>query len=252
MATKKLQDKVAIVTASTDGIGYHIAKGLAENGAKVVVSSRKEHNVNAAVEKLLAEDLDVSGLVCHVGKAEHRTRLVDSTLDKYGKLDILVLNAGMNPYFGPVLDTPESSWDKIFDTNVKCGFLLAQEVAPHLKKTKGSMLFVSSVTAFTPFPAIGAYSVSKTALLGLVKVLATELGPDGVRVNSIAPGIIETNFSAGLTQGFAGKAILENTPLQRFGLPQDCAGAAVFLSSDDAAYITGETMSINGGMPARL
>ena len=97
-----------------------------------------------------------------LGKEEHRAHLVDSTIEKHGKLDIVVLNAGMNPYFGPMLDTPESSWDKIFDTNVKCGFLLAQKVAPHLRTTKGSMLFVSSVTAYNPFTAIGAYSVSKT------------------------------------------------------------------------------------------
>lgn len=250
---KKLDGKVAIVTASTAGIGFAIAQGLAENGAKVLISSRKQENVDKALEKLKNEGLDVSGTVCHVNKEEDRTKLIHKAVSDYGQLDILVSNAGVNPYFGPMLQTPESAWDKIFDSNVKCAFLLAKEVAPHLEKTRGSMLFVSSILGFNPSQILGAYSVSKTALLGLVKVLAGECAPMNIRVNGIAPGIIKTAFSSTLTETPAiSETILNSIPLKRFGTPSECAGTAVFLSSDDASYITGEIISVTGGMQSRL
>jgi len=250
---KRLEGKVAIVTASTAGIGYAIAEGLAENGAKVVISSRKETNVEEALQQLKSKGLEVSGCVCHVAKEGDRTKLLEETLKQYGKLDILVNNAGISPAFGPLLKTTSEQWDKIFTTNVKAGFQMTQEAMPHLNKTKGSVLFNSSITGYVPFPMIGAYSISKTALLGLIKALATECGPTGVRVNGIAPGIIETNLSEMLTTTDSiSQTILSNTPLGRFGKPSEVAGLAVFLSSDEASYITGETVMVNGGMHARL
>lgn len=248
----KLHGKVAIVTASTAGIGYEIAKGLAESGAQVVISSRKENHVEDAINKLRAEYLEVKGVVCHVGKESDRKNLMKKTIDTYGKLDILVSNAGMSPYMGPLIDTPESAWDKIFDINLKSGFLLAQEAMPLLKETKGSILYVSSIGAYTPFTQIGAYSISKTAMLGLVKCLAIECAPFGVRVNGLAPGVIKTDFSSALHEGPVAKPFLRSIPIGRFGEAAECAGPAVFLSSDDASYITGETLPIAGGMPSKL
>lgn len=251
--SKRLEGKVAIVTASTAGIGYAIAEGLAENGAKVVISSRKEDHVEHAVKKLKERNLEVSGCVCHVGNDRDRKGLLQKAIDEYGQLDILINNAGINPAFGPMLNTTEDQWDKIFSVNVKAGFLLTQLAMPHLVKTKGSVVFNSSITGYNPFPAIGAYSVSKTAILGMVKALAVECGPTGVRVNGIAPGIIETNLSETLTSTEAiSKPLLKTIPLNRFGKPSDISGLAVFLSSEEASYITGETILVTGGTLARL
>nr|XP_002167023.2 short-chain dehydrogenase/reductase SDRA [Hydra vulgaris] len=249
----RLEGKVAIVTASTNGIGYSIAECFAENGAKVLISSRKKENVEKSVLALKEKGFDVRGMVCHVGKSADRKNLVEKALNDFGKIDIFVSNAAVNPVACPLLDTPEEAWDKIFDLNLKSSFLLAKEAVPHLSKTRGSMLFVSSVAGFMPMPLLGAYSISKTALLSLVKVLSAECALKGVRINGLAPGVIKTDFSSFLTNSDQISAsFLEQTPMRRFGEPAECAGAAVFLSSDDASYITGETIVIGGGYNCRL
>jgi len=254
MSRRSLDGRIAIVTASTEGIGFSIAKRLAEDGAKVVISSRKQRNVDAAVEKLAKEGLSVTGTVCHVGVAEDREKLIAETVAQFGGLDILVSNAAVNPTFGPILSCPENAWDKIFDINVKAAFLLAKAAVPHMEnKGKGSIVFVSSIAGFQPISALGAYSVSKTALLGLTKVLAQELGSSGIRVNCIAPGVIETKFSGMLveTESIRDK-VLEGIPLQRIGQPDEMGGLVSFLCSDDASYITGENIIAAGGSLSRL
>lgn len=252
-AVKRLCGRIAIVTASTDGIGFAIAQRLAREGAKVIISSRKEKNVNEAVNKLSGEGLDVKGLVCHVSKAEDRKKLFDQATQS-GGLDILVSNAAVNPEVGDVLDCSEGSWDKIFDVNVKSAFLLAKEAVPLLKQSKaGRIIFVSSIAGFQPIGLLGAYSVSKTALLGLTKTAALQLGCDGVTVNCVAPGIVETKFSSALTSSEAAKEqILSQIPLRRLGKPHDISGVVAFLASDDAAYVTGENIVAAGGMASRL
>jgi len=250
----KLSGKVAIVTASTDGIGFGIAENLARHGAHVMLSSRKAANVTSAVSKLQTAGLSVSGTVCHVGKKEDRTNLFQETVDKYGGLDILVSNAAVNPYFGPTLDCPEEAWDKIFDINVKTAFLLFKESVPLFEERGGgSAVFVSSIGGFQPISFLGPYSVSKTALFGLTKALATEVAVDNIRVNCIAPGIIQTKFAAALTdnEDIAEKA-LESVPMGRFGKPEEMGGIVSFLVSDEASYVTGETIVLAGGMHARL
>ena len=140
--------------------------------------------------------LDVSGTVCHVGKHEDRAHLLQKTIKTFRKIDCLVMSAGINPYVGPFLQTPEDKWDRIFDVNVKCSFMLSRDVIPHLEKTKGSILINSSITGLYPNPDLGAYSVSKAALNALVVALALECGRMGVRVNGISPAIIEqTDFA---------------------------------------------------------
>lgn len=250
----KLSGKVAIVTASTEGIGFGIAENLARHGAHVMLSSRKAANVTAAVEKLQADGLSVSGTVCHVGKQGDRSNLFQQTVDKFGGLDILVSNAAVNPYFGPILDCPEDAWDKIFEINVKVAFLLFKESVPLLQQRGGgSAVFVSSIGGFQPISALGPYSVSKTALFGLTKALASEAAADNIRVNCIAPGIIQTKFAAALTDNEdIAERVLETVPLGRFGQPSEMGGIVSFLASEEASYVTGETIVLAGGMNARL
>ncbi|CAI9715434.1 Hypothetical predicted protein [Octopus vulgaris] len=249
-AVARLAGKVAVVTASSDGIGFAIAKRLAEDGAKVMVSSRKAAKVDEAVSSLTSKSLDVAGTVCHVAKPEDRKKLVEETLAKFGGLDILVNNAGINPVFGPVLDTSEDAWDKIFEANVKAPFLFCKDVAPLMEKRGGgSIIFVSSILGYHPEAFLGCYSVSKTALLGLVKVLVPQLNAMNIRVNSIAPGLIDTKFSQMLKSD---ESILARIPMNRYGTPEECANVVSFLVSEEASYITGETFKVTGGMMSSL
>ncbi|KAK2577506.1 hypothetical protein KPH14_003601 [Odynerus spinipes] len=254
MNCKRLEGKIAIVTASTEGIGYSIAKRLAQEGAKVMISSRKDSNVKKAVNELLGENLSVAGVTCHVGKAEDRKKLFSETLSKFGGLDILVSNAAVNPVVGSVLDCPEEAWDKIFDINVKCTYLLMRESLPLLQKSKSpSITIISSIAGYQPFDILGAYSVSKTALLGLCKAAAENLSVYGIRVNGIAPGIIKTKFSETLYSSEATyEATIDKVPLRRLGMPDEIGSIAAFLASEDASYITGETIIAAGGMASRL
>ncbi|NP_001269917.1 dehydrogenase/reductase SDR family member 4 isoform 3 [Homo sapiens] len=215
-----LANKVALVTASTDGIGFAIARRLAQDGAHVVVSSRKQQNVDQAVATLQGEGLSVTGTVCHVGKAEDRERLVATTLD----------------------------------INVKAPALMTKAVVPEMEKRGGgSVVIVSSIAAFSPSPGFSPYNVSKTALLGLTKTLAIELAPRNIRVNCLAPGLIKTSFSRMLWMDKEKEESMKETlRIRRLGEPEDCAGIVSFLCSEDASYITGETVVVGGGTPSRL
>jgi dehydrogenase/reductase SDR family protein 4 len=220
-----------------------------------MISSRREKNVATALDSLRKEhgNESVMGVVCHVGNDEDRKNLIKKTISQFGKLHILVSNAAVNPTFGPTIETPESAWDKIFDINVKSAAMLVKEAYPHLRETCGNVVFVSSIAGFQPFHMLGAYSVSKSALIGLTKVLSAELANDNIRVNCLAPGLIKTKFSSALWSDEASRSIAEQTiPLGRIGIPEDCAGAVSFMCSDDANYMTGETIVVAGGSPSRL
>ncbi|XP_053558290.1 dehydrogenase/reductase SDR family member 4 [Bombina bombina] len=254
VAQKKLQGKVALVTASTEGIGFSIAQRLAQDGASVLLSSRKQQNVDRAVRELKEKGLNVEGTICHVGKKEDRERLVETAIQKFGGVDILVSNAAVNPFFGSMLDSDEDVWDKILDINVKAAFLLVKLVVPKMQERGGgSIVIVSSVAGFTPFPSLGPYSVSKTALLGLTKALAPELSPVNIRVNCLAPGLIRTKFSSALWKNESVMPhLMSALGINRIGEPDECAGAVSFLCSPDASYITGETVVVSGGGHSRL
>ncbi|XP_025726085.1 dehydrogenase/reductase SDR family member 4 isoform X2 [Callorhinus ursinus] len=215
-----LANKVALVTASTDGIGFAIARRLARDGAHVVISSRKQQNVDRAVAALQGEGLSVAGTVCHVGKTEDRKRLVAT----------------------------------ILDVNVKATALMTKAVVPEMEKRGGgSVVIVASLGAYVPFPGLGPYNVSKTALLGLTKNLARELDQRNIRVNCLAPGLIKTTFSQVLWMDKAREESFKETMhIRRIGKPDDCAGIVSFLCSEDASYITGETVVVSGGSPSRL
>ncbi|KAF2899499.1 hypothetical protein ILUMI_06671 [Ignelater luminosus] len=253
ISKRRLDGKIAVVAGSTMGIGYAVARRFAQEGAKVIISSRKQCNVDAAVSKLTAEGLNVIGLVCHVAKAEDRKRVFDEA-DKLGGLDILVLNAAVNPMAGMVLDCDESEWDKVFEINVKAAFLIAKEGLPLIRRRGGgSIVFMSSVVAFHPVNFAGAYAVSKTALLGLTKAAAVSLATENITVNCVAPGLVKTRFAEYITETEAIRdSALALIPMNRFGIPEDIAGIVAFLVSEDARYITGETIIAAGGASSRL
>jgi len=255
-SAKFLADRVAVVTASTKGIGFAIAKQLGLNGAAVVVSSRKEENVKSAVNSLRMDGIRCEGTTAHMGVDADRKRLIEFAVKSYGKLDILVSNAASNPHYGDMISVSDTLWEKMLSLNVKGAFQLAKEAIPHLESSgNGNIVFVSSVAGYSPMDGIGAYSVMKTALLGLNKALSQSLAHRGIRVNAIAPGIIRTDFSKLLTdqmESGSGMELDRIVPIGRFGEAEECAGAVSFLVSDEASYMTGETIGVNGGMQARL
>lgn len=256
-SSKKLTDRVAIVTGSTEGIGFSIAKRLAEDGARVVVSSRKEAKVMKATDELkLLYPNHIEGVTCHVGDAKDREKLINFTLKKFGQIDILVNNVAVNPYFGSFLDMQESQWDKIFEVNVKAPFLLTQKVVPHMLKNSrasgdnGAIIYISSIAAYTGMGSIGAYSVSKTALLGLCKNMSMELAQERIRVNVVAPGVIKTKFSSLLWEEDDkdnDDAFSPMTHMKRLGEPDEIGGIVSFLAGPEASYITGENIVVAGG-----
>ncbi|XP_047397602.1 dehydrogenase/reductase SDR family member 2, mitochondrial-like [Sciurus carolinensis] len=249
----KLANKVAVVTGSTNGIGFNIARRLAQDGAHVVISSRKQQNVDQAVNTLQGEGLSVTGTMCHVGKAEDRERLVSTALEHCGGVDFLVCTAGVNPFVGSTLGSSEQVWDKILSVNVKAPALLLSQLLPHMEnRGQGSVVLVSSAAAYVPYARLGAYNVSKTALLGLTKTLAVELAPKNIRVNCLVPGFIKTDFSQVVsTESPLGDTRLQSHLLSpcRVGKPEDCAGLVSFLCSPDASYITGENIVVAGCSP---
>ncbi|XP_029422715.1 dehydrogenase/reductase SDR family member 2, mitochondrial-like [Nannospalax galili] len=243
---RSLADRVAVVTGSTKGIGFAIARRLAQDGAHVVISSRKQQNVDQAVATLQGEGLSVTGTVCHVGKAEDRECLVAKALEHSGGVDFLVCVAGVNPLVGSTLGASEQIWDKILDVNVKSPALLLSQLLPHMEQRKGgSVILVSSIAAYLPLPKLGVYNTSKTALLGLCKSLAVELAPKGIRVNCLVPGIIKTDFS----QVVRSTSASSSSPPSLFGEPEECAGIVSFLCSPAASYITGENIAVAGFSP---
>ncbi|XP_058080543.1 tropinone reductase-like 3 [Magnolia sinica] len=248
---KRFEGKVAIVTASTQGIGFGIAERIGSEGASVVISSRKQKNVDEAVGKLSSQGIDTIGVVCHVSNAEQRKNLIEKTLQKYGHIDVIVCNAAVNPTTDAILKMKESVLDKLWEVNVKTSILLLQAAAPHLREGS-SVVFISSIAAYQPPASMAMYGVTKTALLGLTKALATEMSPK-TRVNCVAPGFVPTHFANFLSRNeVVRNAIEERTLLKRLGTAGDMAAAVAFLASDDAAYITGETLVVAGGIASRL
>lgn len=254
MSQSSLSGKVAIVTASTDGIGLAAAEALGKRGAHVVVSSRRQANVDKAVEQLRSQSIQVTGTTCNVGSREDREKLVQLAVEKCGGVDILVSNAAVNPFYGNIMDSTEEVWDKILSVNVKSSFLLTKLVVPHMQKRGGgNVVFVSSVAGYQPIRIIGPYSVSKTALLGLTRALAPDLAESNIRVNCVAPGLIKTSFSSTLWQNedFLDE-FKKQLSIKRVGEPKEIAEVIAFLCSDEASYITGETITVSGGMGSRL
>jgi NAD(P)-dependent dehydrogenase (short-subunit alcohol dehydrogenase family) len=245
----RLDGKVAIVTGSSRGIGRAIAVALARAGAAVVVSSRKQDACETVAGELRSEGLQAVAAACHAGRKDELERLVALAVERFGRLDICVANAAVNPVFGPVESLPDEAWDKVMDVNVKAVFVLAKIALPHLaSRSDGAFIALSSIGALRTEHGIGAYNVSKLALIGLVQNLATEWGPRGVRVNAIAPGVVRTDFARALWENpEVMRRIESSTPLRRIGEPEDIGSVAVFLSAPASRFITGQTIVADGG-----
>ena len=245
-----LEDRVAVITGASRGIGRAIALRLAQAGAKVVVSSRKLENVKATADEIEATGGEALPLQAHVGRTDEVAALVARTMEAYGRIDVLVNNAGTNPHFGPLLSADEGQWDKILDTNAKGVFRVCKAVVPHMETQGGGKIInLASIAGLRPSPGMGVYSVSKAAIIMLTQVLAMELGHANIQVNAIAPGVIKTRFSQLLWQvpQFA-EPILANLPLSRFGEPEDVAGLALYLASTASDYVSGSVFVVDGGL----
>ncbi len=244
-----LQNKVALITGASKGIGEAIARTYAAFGAKVVLSSRKQADLDALAADLRQSGADVAAIAAHTGDSAALKTLVQQTTEHFGGVDILVNNAATNPVFGPVIDCPESAFDKIMQVNVRAPFELANLCYPHMKlRGGGSVLNISSIAGLTPDPGLGIYSVSKAALNMLTKVQAKEWGPDGIRVNAICPGLIKTKFSEALWANEQTLArFTAHLPIARMGTVDEIAGLALFLVSDAAGYCTGGIYTADGG-----
>jgi len=244
-----LEGKVAIITGSSKGIGKAIAKGLAENGAQVVISSRDQEACELVVSEFKDNGLSAMAIACHIGKEDQRKTLVDKTITSLGRVDILINNAAINPVFGPLEDAEESIFDKIMDVNVKAPWMLSNLVLPGMKdRGHGSIINIASVEALTPGLGLGLYSTSKAALLMLTKNQAKEWGKYGIRANALCPGLIKTKFSAALWQNEQLLQKIEKAlPSGRMGTPEEMVGMVCLLASDAGAYMTGGVYTADGG-----
>lgn len=245
----ELKGKVAIVTGSSKGIGLAIARGLSENGANVVLSSRSQETVELAANQFQKDGLSVLAQSCHVGDEKQRIKLVEKTIKKFGKIDILVNNAAINPVYESIENMSNEVYDKMFNVNVKAIFDLSNLCFPFLKKEKyGSIINIASVEGLKPSLGLGIYSVTKAAVIMLTQVQAKEWGKYGIRSNAICPGLIKTKFSKALWENQALLNQVKNQlPAGRVAEPEEMIGLALYLASSAGSYSTGGIYTADGG-----
>ncbi len=244
-----LNGRIALVTGASRGIGSAIASALAEQGAQVVLSSRKQADLDAEAEQINARFPNRSlAIAAHAGKLEDLERLVKEVMSSYGRIDILVNNAATNPYFGPLIGAELGVWDKTFEVNLRGVFLLTKLVyEASMEKNGGSIVNIASVGGLRPGFGLGVYNITKAGVIMLTRQLARELGGK-VRVNAIAPGLVKTRFAEALwgNEEILNRVLASN-PMGRIGTPDEIAGAVAFLASDAASYINGAVLVIDGG-----
>ena len=245
-----LTGKVAVVTGSTKGIGKAIAEAFAEFGAKVVVSSRKADACDRVAGEINGAGGHAIAVPCNISHKDQLQNLIDQTRAQWGQIDILVCNAAVNPHFGAALDIPDSAFEKVMTCNIESTMWLCQMVAPEMRARKdGAIIIVSSIGGLRGSAELGAYSISKAADMQIARNLAVEFGPDNIRVNCIAPGLVRTYFARALWEDPDRAAAREaETPLRRLGEVEDIAGAAVYLASRAGAWTTGQTLVVDGGV----
>ena len=244
-----LDGKVAVAIGASRGMGRAIALRFAQAGAKVVVSSRKLEGVQAVADEIRAAGGEALALQAHAGRSDDVTALVTQTVETFGRVDVLVSNAGTNPHFGPLLAADEVLVDKTLDVNLKGVWRGCKAVASQMEKQGGGKIVnIASVAGLRPGPGMGLYGISKAAVIMLTQVLAVELGPANIQVNAIAPGVIKTRFSRLLWQTpEIAEPILRGLPAGRFGEPEEVAAMALYLASPASDYVTGALFVVDGG-----
>ena len=249
MSLFSLDGRVALITGSTKGIGHAIALRMAEQGAKVVISSRNQDSCDAVAAELRGRGLESIGVACNINYKEQLENLVKAANRAFGSVDILVCNAALNPYFGPSQDIPDAAFDKVMQANIGSVHRLCKLTIPDMADSGGgSVIIVSSIAGLKGSESLGAYAISKAADMQIARNLAVEWGPQNIRVNCIAPGLVRTDFARALWDN---PEIYQDTvskyPLRRIGEPDEIAGAAVFLASAAGSFTTGQTIVIDGG-----
>ena len=244
-----LSGKVAIVTGSSRGIGRAIAELFAEAGARVVISARNQPPCDEVVEAIRAKGGEAIAVTARISDKAQLENLVAKTREQWGRIDIMVCNAAINPHYGSIADLTDQVFERMMTNNVLSNLWLAQMVGPEMRERKeGSIIFIISIGGMKASTVIGMYGVTKAADYALCRNLAAEWGPDGVRVNCIAPGLVVTDFARALYETPERRAAREAaTPLRRLGQPEDIAGAALLLASRAGAFITGQTIVVDGG-----
>jgi len=245
----QLTERVAIVTGGSRGLGSAIAEGLAEQGATVVLTSRKQEDLDREAERLNQRfPASAVPIAAHAGREADLRALVEATMERFGRIDILVNNAGTNPYFGPLIDAELAAWDKTFEVNLRGYFILTQLVyRAWMEANGGAVLNIASTGGLRPSIGLGVYDVTKAGVIMLTRQLARELG-GRVRVNCIAPGLFKTRFAEALWNNEAiRERVVQGNPFGRIGDPDEIAGAAVFLVSDASSYVNGQVLVIDGG-----
>ncbi len=244
-----LKDKNAIITGATRGIGLAIAQGFLESGATVTLCGRKQEGIDEALETLAEHRDNVQGISAHVGQPDDLERLVDQAGSRFGNVNVLVNNAGTNPYYGPIVDSEDWAWDKTMEVNLKGPYMLSKRVARKMIDAgSGSIVNIASVAGLTSFEEQGIYSTSKAGLIMLTKVLARELGSAGVRANCICPGVIKTRLSRALWEDEAEQESASLKALGRVGDTGEIVGAAIYFASEASSFTTGSVLQIDGGM----
>jgi NAD(P)-dependent dehydrogenase (short-subunit alcohol dehydrogenase family) len=249
MTEFSLKGKTAAITGAARGIGRAIALRFAQAGAKVVVSDRELKDVQVVADEIKAAGGQALAVQAHVGSLDQLEGLVMQTVEAFGRVDVMINNAGINPHFGPLLAADEGAVEKTLDVNLKGVWRGCKAVAPQMEKQGGGKIInMASVGGFRPGPGSGLYGISKAAVIMLTEILAVELGPANIQVNAIAPGIIKTRFSQPLwkTPEVAERA-LRSLPLHRFGEPEDVAGLALYLASPASDFVTGAVFVLDGG-----
>ena len=244
-----LTGRIALVTGASRGIGSAIAEALAEQGAQVVLSSRKQEGLDAEAARINERfPGKAEGIAAHAGRQEDIERLVTTVMERHGRIDILVNNAATNPFFGPLMNMDMPAWDKTFEVNLRGVFFLTKLVyAASMEMKGGAVVNIASIGGIRPGFGLGAYNVTKAGVIMLTRQLAKEIGSN-VRVNAIAPGLIKTRFAEALWGNEALlKRVIDTNPMGRIGSPDEIAGAVVFLVSDAASYVNGEVIVIDGG-----
>lgn len=242
----KLSGQVAVVTGASRGIGLGIAQRLIQDGAKVCVTARHE-DVLREVVAALGGYQNAIGVAGHADDGDHQSEAISRTLDAFGRIDVMVNNAGINPALGPMIDMDLAAARKAFEVNALAALAWTQQVYTHwMAENGGAVVNVSSVAGIKPAPGIGFYGATKAMLIHMTQELAVELGPK-IRVNGVAPAVVKTQFAAALYEGRETE-VAWTYPLKRLGVPSDVAGAVVFLASDDAAWMTGHVIVIDGGV----